>query len=79
MEYFIQQVDGVKQPFEEIPAQYRLTRHFQAPLTQRQQAGRQVTAIHRGNIAGMQGFQTSCVVPVYEVPPVAFQLIECIK
>ena len=63
-EYCIQQVDGVQQPFEGIPAQDRATRDFQAALAQRQQAGRQVAAIHRGNIAGMQWIQTACVIPV---------------
>ena len=71
---FCQDVHDDQQALPLLVAQQWRIRQGQATLFERDQAGRQVAAIHRGDVAGWQRCHHLRVVPVHQVSPVMFQL-----
>ena len=65
---FCQDVHDDEQTLPLLVAQQRRIHQGQATLFERDQAGRQVAAIHCGDVAGRQRGQRLRVVPVQQMP-----------
>ena len=72
-EHFLEDFRGIPQTFEDAVIQNGSLRQLFKPVLQRPERAEKVSAVHGGDVAGLQGLQALKVVPVQQMTFVALQ------